>query len=262
MALARLSLRIKPRRLRQLIPESIVTIGLLNSGAWAAQPSFDCSKASRPDEYAICSNETLAKIDIIANEGYRYLISSLGARTANTIDMRFIKMRQACGGNYACILESQIEAIEYFRRHGAPVSVPVNLVQSTRATANPSFDCSKASRPDENAICSNMTLALMDKIANDGYIYLKSILGANRANAIDIKLIRARQACLENYSCILNSQVDAIHTFAHFGAPVSVPDHLDRSPPGGDPQVGPPSDVEHVAMKEEGGVLCDSGLIQ
>ena len=91
---------------------------------FAAQPSFNCSKASRPDEVAICSNETLASVDIVANNGFEYLRSKLGRSAANAINMPLIKKRQSCGGNYECILNAQMEAINTFISHGAPIAIP------------------------------------------------------------------------------------------------------------------------------------------
>jgi uncharacterized protein len=91
---------------------------------FAAQPSFNCSKASRPDEVAICSNETLASVDNVANNGFEYLRSKLGRSTANAINLPLIKKRQSCGGNYQCILNAQMEAINTFISYGAPIAIP------------------------------------------------------------------------------------------------------------------------------------------
>ena len=112
------------RKLWQLMSEAGVFMGLLNANAWATQPSFDCSKASSPDQYAICSNETLATMDIVANNGYLYLRSTLGAKEANRINRPIIQRRQACRGNDNCILRIQTESIQIFKRFGAPISLP------------------------------------------------------------------------------------------------------------------------------------------
>ena len=91
---------------------------------FAAQPSFNCSKASRPDQVAICSNETLASVDNVANNGFEYLRSKLGRSAANAINLPLIKKRQSCGGNYQCILNAQMEAINTFISYGAPIAIP------------------------------------------------------------------------------------------------------------------------------------------
>ncbi len=233
----------------------IAILGFLSAAASAAQPSFDCSKASTLDENAICSNETLAAIDRIADGGYVFLKSMVGARDANEIDRPIIRKRQACGSNYSCILISQIEAIRIFMDHGAPLTAPKNLALSKAAAlaTQPSFECSKASRPDEYAICSNETLATMDRIANDGYVYMKSTMGLKAANKIDRHIIRRRQACGGNYSCILISQIKAIDTFMGHGAPLIAPNNLLQSPANAGPQVGTVGH-EDLQMIKEGGV--------
>jgi uncharacterized protein len=103
---------------------AILSICFCVDSVFATQPSFDCSKASRPDEIAICSNETLAIVDNVANNGFEYLRSKLGRAAANKIDLPLIKKRQGCGGNYQCILNAQTEAINTFVSYGAPIVMP------------------------------------------------------------------------------------------------------------------------------------------
>ncbi len=103
---------------------AILSICFCVDFVFAAQPSFNCSKASRPDEVAICSNETLASVDNVANNGFEYLRSKLGRSAANAINLRLIKKRQSCGGNYQCILNAQMEAINTFISYGAPIAIP------------------------------------------------------------------------------------------------------------------------------------------
>ncbi len=103
---------------------AILSICFCVDFVFATQPSFDCSKASRPDEVAICSNETLTIVDNVANNGFEYLRLKLGRAAANKIDVPLIKKRQGCGGNYQCILNAQIEAINTFISYGAPIAMP------------------------------------------------------------------------------------------------------------------------------------------
>jgi uncharacterized protein len=103
---------------------AILSVCFCVDSVFATQPSFDCSKASRPDEVAICSNETLTIVDNVANNGFEYLRLKLGRAAANKIDLPLIKKRQGCGGNYQCILNAQIEAINTFISYGAPIAMP------------------------------------------------------------------------------------------------------------------------------------------
>ena len=51
--------------------------------ASAKAPSFNCTKATHPDEFAICSNTELSQLDNIANAGYEYVRRVYGAQYAN-----------------------------------------------------------------------------------------------------------------------------------------------------------------------------------
>src|SRR5664279_1243089 len=44
----------------------------------AGQPSFDCAKATYPDEHAICSNPELSELDKAVAAGFEYLRRSKG----------------------------------------------------------------------------------------------------------------------------------------------------------------------------------------
>lgn len=98
--------------------------------ALADSPSFDCNKARRPDEIAICGNPTLAWLDRIASTGYAYLKEEYGRQFADRIGIPAWEIRQACKSNVYCIQRAQIEAINAYRAAGAPVSVP-NVTSQT-----------------------------------------------------------------------------------------------------------------------------------
>ena len=106
--------------------------------SFAAQPSFNCANASLPDEDAICSDDLLAKLDSIANNGYMYLRDSLGPDQANSLDLPIIKKRQACQTDKNCILAVQVESINLFKSYGAPISAPriKNMRPYPKYTAN------------------------------------------------------------------------------------------------------------------------------
>jgi uncharacterized protein len=116
---------------RRLLPVQFSALVLIAfvSGA-VAQPSFDCSRAMSADQQAICSSSQLSRVDLIANAGYTYLLRSLGPAQANSINIRFIRMRQACGYDRACILRSQLMAIKEFQDYGAPIESPNEMVES------------------------------------------------------------------------------------------------------------------------------------
>ena len=94
-------------------------------------------------------------------------------------------------------------------------------MQPMPALAQPSFDCSRASTPDLVAICQSPALSALDRVANQGYMYLRSSLGPSTANSINRPLIAARQRCGLDQTCIEAQQIDAIKTFRAYGAPIN-----------------------------------------
>jgi uncharacterized protein len=100
----------------------------------------------------------------------------------------------------------------------------VIILSSDRSqAANPSFDCSKAKAPDEQAICSDDRLAELDRLVTEGFRQAKQ---QDKEGAIDIArdTLSGRQACGAEKLCILDQQVEAIGGFIDLGATVKVPD--------------------------------------
>ncbi|MFU1476484.1 lysozyme inhibitor LprI family protein [Roseovarius sp. C7] len=72
----------------------------------AQQPSFDCTKASTPTEFAICGSPTLAQLDREIAAAYTVRRDALGAsdRAALLAAQRdWLATRDQCGGDPACI---------------------------------------------------------------------------------------------------------------------------------------------------------------
>lgn len=131
--------------------------------AWAVSPSFDCATAIRLDERAICANDQLAVLDRIADEAYKYLRIHQSKSFANKLNLPFIKQRQACGENVACIRKIQIASIKLFKQKGAPIESPdlekMDLVQN-EATVDGHLDISSGAQsarlaPQEMAALKN-----------------------------------------------------------------------------------------------------------
>ena len=87
-------------------------------------PSFDCNKASLPDEFVICQSPQLAELDNTMAAGYKFLKATKGKAFAEELGRPFLKLRMACQGDAECILQRQIEAIQAYSMAGAPVSLP------------------------------------------------------------------------------------------------------------------------------------------
>ena len=112
--------------LRSRIVECIALL-MLTTGATSAEvqtPSFDCARASAPDERAICTEPQLAALDRLIADGYRQLKDRLGTTVANQIHLPFLRARRACGGNAFCIFERQTEEIPSFQALGVTLTTP------------------------------------------------------------------------------------------------------------------------------------------
>jgi len=73
----------------------------------ALSASFDCAKAAKPDEVAICDSTKLSDLDVEMATLYRVRMEIpmlMGARGAAQDEQRaFLAKRETCGGKVACI---------------------------------------------------------------------------------------------------------------------------------------------------------------
>jgi uncharacterized protein len=85
----------------------LLPILLVLTAATARAASFDCAKATTPDEEAICDSTKLSDLDVEMATLYRVrmeLPMLMGARGAAHDEQRaFLTQREQCGGNVACI---------------------------------------------------------------------------------------------------------------------------------------------------------------
>ena len=99
-----------------------VALSIASAPVVAADPSFDCNKAQRPDEFAICTSNRLSALDELASFGYNSIRNSVGRQQANEANLPHIKDRIECMSNANCIQRTQLLAIRTFQRMGAPIS--------------------------------------------------------------------------------------------------------------------------------------------
>ena len=118
---------------------SLFTLLALVSPAAAA--SFDCTKASAPDEVAICRNGKLSALDVLVNRAYDQAHKAPGAAgdaedKANALaDARSFNARKArCGADVACLMAAHVGALEDLAVDGSTVPVP-GWVAATDMTA-------------------------------------------------------------------------------------------------------------------------------
>jgi len=81
--------------------------------------SFDCAKAARPDEIAICSTPSLSDLDVEMATLYRVrmeLPMLMGARGAAQDEQRdFLSTRAKCGGDVQCLTSTYDARIDVLK---------------------------------------------------------------------------------------------------------------------------------------------------
>lgn len=118
-----------------------------------AGPSFDCDKAAAADEIAICSSSELSELDNLMAAGFQFLKLRLGKTEANKVARPLLSLRQACGSDETCIRERQIDAVETYRKLGAPLHLPKWASASTASDGN--------EMPTVVGTCSESTINLI-----------------------------------------------------------------------------------------------------
>ena len=100
----------------------VLAASFLWSPAEAARgPSFNCRKATFPDEFVICRTPELSELDNRIATAYARLRNARGRSFADEVKMPTLRRRQACRSDALCIRERQIEALNAYRAAGAPV---------------------------------------------------------------------------------------------------------------------------------------------
>jgi uncharacterized protein len=84
--------------------------------------------------------------------------------------------------------------------------------QTWAANDGPSFDCRKASLPDEKAICADPQLSAMDVLIADAFKQFEPAYGGDKRQMART-LVAERHACGSDANCIAIAQYDALQTF-------------------------------------------------
>src|SRR5271170_5853821 len=157
-----------------------VALSLIWASPSVATPSFNCASATQPDEIAICGSARLSDLDDVVAAAYAWLKTLRGRSYADQIAIPHWRARQGCQSDTRCIEQREIEEIQAFQALGAPVSLPAS--PGGAAASAPSFNCSKAKRADEIAICGDPRLAELDRLIDGAY---KVVLGSQGRAAAD-----------------------------------------------------------------------------
>ena len=95
--------------MRRPIPALALTAACVAFAMPAAAASFDCAKARKPDERAICAHRDLNDQDVRVDQLYgitRHLVPMSGRDAIMDQQRAWLKARQACGANHACLARS------------------------------------------------------------------------------------------------------------------------------------------------------------
>ena len=119
-------------------PQSPTTASTLNPPIFSPppNPSFNCVKATYPDELAICSSPELSQLDNVLVAAYEHIRNKYGDQYAKSINAPLFQARRACGSDATCIKERQIAAIKTFEGLGAPITNQSGIT-GNQTTSNP-----------------------------------------------------------------------------------------------------------------------------
>lgn len=108
-----------------IIPPTVAAV-FLSCAVGRAQeirPSFDCRRASFPDERAICADPRLAQLDQAVNIALGQMKKDM-VKSAREAAADRLKDRHGCGTNRMCILDNQVQLLADFDGMGASVAQP------------------------------------------------------------------------------------------------------------------------------------------
>lgn len=121
-----------------------VLLAALSLAGPAAAASFDCTKASSPDEVAICSNQKLSSLDVLVARAYGEARRGVGgtadptARANALADARaFNARKRRCGADLGCLTSAHVGALEDLENDGSSVQMPTWIAATDMTPAVP-----------------------------------------------------------------------------------------------------------------------------
>jgi uncharacterized protein YecT (DUF1311 family) len=93
-------------RIKRHLQRALFLMAALAAGS-ACAASFDCNRARLPDEKAICASRQLSEMDVEMSVRYQTLTGLVAMGTRGNMQdeqQAWLKSRQACGRDQACLL--------------------------------------------------------------------------------------------------------------------------------------------------------------
>lgn len=109
--------------MRLAIIASLMLFTVASSAQPAPKPSFDCSKASFADEHTICDDPRLSELDQAASIAFGQIPAD-EKKDAESEARDDLAARHACGPDRLCILDQQVNALEFYDGYGPKIPVP------------------------------------------------------------------------------------------------------------------------------------------
>jgi uncharacterized protein len=186
---------------------------VLDAGpAVADGPSFDCNRATTPNERMICADSQLRALDLELAQSYyrlRDLVSAGEADAVRDVQRRWLQDRQDCGAHYQCTITAYSTRTQQLQEHLARVGGGGSGKPQPPSWADgPSFDCTLATTGNEQLICSSAELRQLDLEMATGYYRLLEFVPSNQGAAmqdVQRRWLQDRQACGGDYSCTANA---------------------------------------------------------
>jgi uncharacterized protein len=180
-------------------------------------PSFDCKKATTPDEDLICSDEALSALDVQVAETYKKVLSLTKDQAALKANHRdWIKNEHQICSSKECLTNS-------YQKRLVALSNPDWL-----RTWSPNFDCTKATTPDEKLVCSDEVLSALDVQVADAY---KKTLKLTQEKAF---LRETHQAWIKNEHQLCATKACLMQSYQRRLTELSNPDWLKKWSPSFD----------------------------
>jgi uncharacterized protein len=143
--------------------------GSQSGSAQTVRPSFECNANLRTIEQLICGNANLAHKDLVLADLYGRLIDGLSGDTKTGLrneQRQWLNKRQGCETNAsgdaiscaAAVYDERIADLQFKLNNW-----PVQIDSSLNSKVGPSFNCNTNLEVDEQAVCSNASLARKDR---------------------------------------------------------------------------------------------------
>jgi uncharacterized protein len=101
----------------------VLSIGAMPVCANAAGPSFDCKKASKDDEKAICGSAELSALDLRLAEQFKYALGFGNEQGVREIGRSILHKRRNCESNEQCIKEVILRGIKSYNDDQTPIDM-------------------------------------------------------------------------------------------------------------------------------------------